>query len=143
MKKNRETLVSFSIFLLFMLGVSLFSALSYNAEKTMLYQQLDARIYATAKGQTLLLSPDFHDRALTASSITPTEDTSNVDRLSRFSKDSGMTYVYTLIEKEGKVYFTASSATDEERKTGKNLTRYFDEYDDISRLLNIDIIYIF
>jgi diguanylate cyclase (GGDEF)-like protein len=114
-----------------MMGVSLFSLLSYNSEKTMLYQQIDARLYAAAKGQTLLLSPNFHDRALTASSITPTEDTSNIDRLSRFAKDSGMTYVYALIEKEGKVYFTASSATDEELKTGKNLTRYFDEYDDV------------
>jgi diguanylate cyclase (GGDEF)-like protein len=131
-EKNRETLISFSIFVLFMSGVSLFSVLSYNAEKTMLYQQLNARLYATAKGQTLLLADDFHDRSLTTSAITPAEDIANIDRLSRFAKASGMTYVYTLIEKEGKVYFTASSATDEERKTGENMTRYFDEYDDVS-----------
>lgn len=105
----------------------------------MLYQQLDARLYATAKGQTLLLADDFHDRSLTASAITPREDMSNIDRLSRFAKASGMTYVYTLIEKEGKVYFTASSATDEERKTGKNMTRYFDEYDDVSPLIHTAI----
>lgn len=132
MKHNHETLISFGIFLLFMIGVTFFSVLSYNSEKTMLYQQLDSRLYATAKGQTLLLAPDFHDRALTPSAITPTEDITNIDRLSHFSKASGMTYAYTLIEKEGKIYFTASSATDEERKTGKNMTRYFDEYDDVS-----------
>lgn len=131
-KKNHETLVSFSIFVLFMAGVSLFSVLSYNTEKTMLYQQLDSRLYAAAKGQTLLLAPDFHDRALTPTAITPAEDITNIDRLSRFSEASQMSYVYTLIEKEGKIYFTASSATDEERKTGKNMTRYFDEYEDVS-----------
>lgn len=131
-KKNLETMISFGIFLLFILGVSLFSVLSYHAEKSMLYQQLDARLYATAKGQILLLAADFHDRALTPSAISPAEDMTNIDRLSRFSKASGMTYLYTLIEKEGKVYFTASSATDEERRSGKNMTRYFDEYDDVS-----------
>lgn len=132
MKTTRETLISFSIFILFMVGVTIFSVLSYNAAKKMLYEQLDARLYATAKGQILLLAPDFHDRALTPSAITPAEDITNIDRLSRFSKASAMTYAYTMIEKEGKVYFTASSATDEERKTGENMTRYFDEYDDVS-----------
>lgn len=115
-----------------MAGVSIFSALSYNTEKTMLYQQLDSRLYAAAKGQTLLLASDFHDRALDLTAITSAEDSTNINQLSLFSKASQMSYVYTLIEKEGKVYFTASSATDEERKTGKNMTRYFDEYDDVS-----------
>lgn len=132
MKKNYDVLVSFTIFFVFMLGVFLFSYLSYYAEKSMLYEQVDARLKTIAQAQTLLLEPDFYDRALDPSSISQTEDLRNIDRLSDLVHLSEVSYVYSLIEKGGKVYFTSSSATDEERRSGKNLTRYFDHYDDVS-----------
>lgn len=132
MKKNYDVLISFAIFFVFMLGVLLFSYLSYAAEKTMLYEQVDARLKTIAQAQALLLKPDFHDRALNASAISQTEDLHNIDRLSSLVTLSEMSYVYSLIEKEGKIYFTSSSATDEERRSGKNLTRYFDHYDDVN-----------
>lgn len=132
MKKHNDLLVSFTIFFIFMVGIVLFSYFSYTAEKTMLYEQVDTRLRAMANIQTLLLEPDFHDRALNASAISKAEDLQNIDRLSNLTNLSEIKYVYSLIEKEGKVYFTSSSATDEERRSGKNLTRYFDHYDDVS-----------
>lgn len=140
MKKNYDVLVSFTIFFVFMLGVLLFSYLSYNAEKSMLYEQVDARLRTMAQSQALLLAPDFHDRALNASSISQAEDLDNIDRLSSLVRLSEMSYVYSLIEKEGKIYFTSSSATDKERRSGNNLTHYFDEYDDVSPAITKAII---
>ncbi|MHB8100358.1 MAG: diguanylate cyclase domain-containing protein, partial [Sulfuricurvum sp.] len=140
MKKNYDVLVSFTIFFVFMLGVLLFSYLSYNAEKSMLYEQVDARLRTMAQSQALLLAPDFHDRALNASSISQAEDLHNIDRLSSLVRLSEMSYVYSLIEKEGKIYFTSSSATDKERRSGNNLTHYFDEYDDVSPAITKAII---
>ncbi|MDD5211901.1 MAG: EAL domain-containing protein [Sulfuricurvum sp.] len=132
MKKNHDILISFTVFILFMVGVSLFSYFSYNAEKSMLYEQIDARLKTMAKAQALLLEPTFHARALTASAISQAEDFRNIDRLSALVNASELSYVYSLIEKDGKIYFTSSSATKEERSSGKNLTRYFDLYNDVS-----------
>ena len=140
MKKNYDVLVSFTIFFVFMLGVLLFSYLSYYAEKSMLYEQVDSRLKTMAQAQTLLLEPDFYDRALTASAISQAEDLRNIDRLSSLVHLSEMSYVYSLIEKEGKVYFTSSSATDKERRSGKKLTRYFDRYDDVNPVVTTGMI---
>lgn len=132
MKKNSETLIALGLFFIFMISIFLFVYITYLSEKSMIYKQIDARLYAIAKSQTLLLAPDFHDRATAPSSISATEDLHNIDRLSKLAKSAHLSYVYTLIEQKGNVYFTASSATDEERRTGHNLTRYFDLYKDAS-----------
>lgn len=132
MKKNNETLIAFGLFFVFMVGIFLFVYLTYRSEKAMIYQQIDKRLYAIAKSQTLLLAPDFHDRAIAPSSISKTEDLQNIDRLSNFAKSAHLSYVYSLIEYNGNIYFTASSATDKERATGHNMTRYFDLYEDVA-----------
>lgn len=131
MKKNNETLIAFGLFFVFMIGIFLFVYLTYRSEKSMIYQQIDKRLYAIAKSQILLLAPDFHDRATAPSSISEAEDLQNIDRLSNFAKFAHLSYVYSLIEYNGNIYFTASSATDEERATGHNMTRYFDLYEDV------------
>lgn len=135
MKNASSKILLLSTFIFFLLGVSLFSYYEYQKHKTMLYQHIDEKLIASATGADLLLTPDFHDRALNSSSITPSEYTRNIDRLSEFANSFHVAYLYTMVQKNNKIYFTASSATDEERRTGKNLTRYFDHYDDASDTL--------
>lgn len=132
MRKNYETLIAFGIFVIFMVGVALFSFMTYHEEKSMLYQQIDERLAAIARTAAILLGPDFHDRALSPSSVPDSEDQSNILLLSKLANAANVTYVYTMIEQNDRVYFTASSATDSELKTGNNLTRYFDLYDEAS-----------
>ncbi|MFA6188678.1 MAG: EAL domain-containing protein [Sulfuricurvum sp.] len=137
MLKNKfDKIVLFGTFIFFLLGVSLFSYYEYQKHKTTLYQHIDEKLLASAAGTNLLLGPDFHDRALDVSSITQNEYNHNIGRLSEFAKSLHVAYLYTMVQKNNKIYFTASSATDEERRTGKNLTRYFDHYDDASDALN-------
>jgi len=132
MKFKSNTLFLIATFILFTLAVTLFSYYEYQQNKIELYHQIDEKLLASAEGAALILSPDFYDRAVAPSSITRAEDESNIDRLSRFSKVQKVVYIYTMIQKNGKIYFTASSGTDEERKSSINLTRYFDTYDDAS-----------
>lgn len=132
MRKSYEKLVAFGIFFIFMIGVVLFSYMTYHEEKAMLYQQIDERLEAVAHTAILLLEPDFHDRAITPSSITDEQDKENTLSLSKLAKAANVTYVYTMIQQNNDIYFTASSATDNELATGKNLTRYFDRYDEAS-----------
>ncbi|MFY9141878.1 putative bifunctional diguanylate cyclase/phosphodiesterase [Sulfuricurvum sp.] len=127
-KSNR--LIPIGTFFLFLLAVVLFSYYEYNQNKTKLYQQIDEKLITSAQGAALILPYGFHDRAVDASSISQADDDINIDRLSRFAKNMHVVYLYTMILKDGIIHFTASSATDEERKSGINLTRYFDIYED-------------
>lgn len=135
MKLRSNTIFLIATFILFAFAVAVFNYYEYQQNKIELYRQIDEKLLASAEGASLVLSPDFYARTIDKSSISKSEDERNIERLSRFAKGMKVVYVYTIIQKNGKIYFTASSATDEERKTGINLTRYFDTYDDASDTL--------
>ncbi|MDD2828077.1 MAG: EAL domain-containing protein [Sulfuricurvum sp.] len=135
MKLRANTLFLIGTFILFALAVAIFNYYEYQQNKIELYRQIDEKLLTSAEGAALVLSTDFYERAIDASSISKSEDERNIERLSRFAKAMKVVYVYTMIQKNGKIYFTSSSATDEERKSGINLTRYFDNYDDASDTL--------
>lgn len=132
MRNSSNRIVLIGTFILFILAVSLFSCYEYTQNKTKLYRQIDEKLLNSAVGASMILPEEFYARAVTPSAISSVEDQHNIDRLSLFAKTMNVMYVYTVIQKEGKVYFTASSATDEERRSGIKLTRYFDSYDDAS-----------
>lgn len=132
MKFKSNTLFLIAAFILFTLAVTLFSYYEYRQNRIELYHQIDEKLLASAEGASLILPSDFYTRAIEPSSIAQGEDDSNIDRLSRFAKGQKVVYIYTMIQRNGKIYFTASSGTEEERKSGINLTRYFDTYDDAS-----------
>lgn len=132
MKNISNRIVLIGTFLLFMLAVALFSFYEYTQSKTRLYQQIDNKLLSSALGASMILPEEFYDRAVAPSAISSDEDGRNIERLSRFAKTMQVMYVYTVIERGGKIHFIASSATDEERRSGINLTRYDDIYDDAS-----------
>lgn len=132
MRKSYETLIAFGIFMIFMIGVVLFSYMTYHVEKEMFYKQIDERLAAVARTAVILLGPGFHDRAIRPYAITDAEDKHNILILSKLANATNVTYVYTMIEENGSVYFTSSSATDKELSTGENLTHFFDLYDEAS-----------
>lgn len=134
MKPKSNSFFYIAAFALF-IAVTLFSYYEYRLHKTKLYDQIDEKLLSAAEGATLILPTDFYDKAVAATSIAPAEDKHNIDRLSQFAKTQKVTYVYMMIQKEDKIYFTASNATDEERKSGVNLTHYFDEYTDADTAL--------
>lgn len=135
MKPKSNSFFYVVIFTLFIAVLALFSYYEYHLHKTRLYNQIDEKLLSAAEGATLILPSDFYDKAVAAKSIAPAEDEQNIDRLSQFAKIQKVIYVYMMIQKEGKIYFTASNATDEERKSGVNLTHYFDTYDDADAAL--------
>jgi len=135
MRRGYSAIFLMFTFFLFVMGIIFFSYTQYQKEKTIIYEQIDDKLKISALAADSILTPAFHDRALEASSISKDEDTRNIDRLSKFAKSIGVVYVYTMVERNGKIYFTSSSATEEERKTGINLTHYFDNYNDASDTL--------
>ncbi len=131
--RNRSSRIALiGIFVLFMSAVALFSYYEYTQNKEKLYRQIDDKLLTSAIGASMILSEEFHDRATTPSAVSPAEDRRNIERLSHFARHLNIMYVYTLTRQGGKIHFTASSATDEEWRSGANLTRYYDSYDDAS-----------
>lgn len=120
---------------IFFTGLFIFSLMEYRLHEEEFYKRIDDKLRNAAYATDALLSPEFHDHALSAASISSEEYTRNMERLSLLAKQLNVIYIYTMVEREGKIYFTASNATDEERKTGVNLTHYFDYYDDASEKL--------
>lgn len=134
-KNKLNTIFLIASFSLFMSAIFYFNYSEYQLHKTTFYKQVDDKLRLSALATDIVLSSDFHDRAVDPSSVTPDEYNRNMDRLSKLAKQLNVIYLYTMVKRDGKIYFTASSATDEERKTGVNMTRYFDHYDDASDVL--------
>jgi diguanylate cyclase (GGDEF)-like protein len=134
--KKLQILFSIVVLFIFLTGFVWYNFSVYHELRKLVYDKVDHRLLVAAKGTVLLLKEDFHERAKSPESISTSEDKKNIDQLSQFAQLSGVEYVYTMIRKEGKIYFTSSSATEEERKSGELLTQYFDEYEDLDDEVN-------
>ncbi len=91
-------------------------------------RKLNQFLLIQAENIPLLLEGDFHDRAVSSESIDYREELLNRSRFNSFAKNNNFAWVYTVIEKEGEIYFTAPTVTDEE--ADKRLRWYFYPYED-------------
>ena len=92
-------------------------------------QAIDSRLAAGAEALKFMLAPDFHDRAVDTDSISFAEELKNRKALTNYAAEAGFVYAYTLVEKDGKYYFTAPTVTDEEARERKRW--YFYPYEDV------------
>ncbi len=122
-------------FLVFLLGIILTSWYSYATEKERIEGEIDSKLHSIAQAVPMVLPDRFHDTKMQKNTISPDTDFSNIKKLSNFATATGAKYAYTVFEDDKKIRFSASSATQEELKTGKNLTRFFDSYDDADPML--------
>jgi two-component system chemotaxis sensor kinase CheA len=107
----------------------------YTAQRSELIAKIDQKLIRCASVTDQLLPSSLHTPEMNAQSISPKQDTRNRLALSRFSQSMNVKYVYSFILKEGKVYFTSSSATPQELKSGEDISYYFDEYTETTPLL--------
>lgn len=104
------------------------------AERNHIIDNVKSRLVIAAKSVKDILPPDFHDRALDKTSISDTENYRNILLLSKFANTAGLTYLYTMIVRDGKVYFTSSSATQKDFQT-KYLPFYWQEFTEATNSL--------
>jgi hypothetical protein len=94
-----------------------------------LQHEIDQRMIVVARSLKYMLEPDFHDRSLDEKSISFEEEMKNRKALSDFAKQTEFKWIYTLVEKDGKYYFSAPTVSEEEAKERKSW--YFYPYADI------------
>jgi len=118
----------------YIFGVLIYTMWNYVSLKADIMKNVDSRLYIGANAIKYILSEDFHDRALDKQSITEEEDRKNITLLTDYANRAGFKYLYTVIKRNGHIYITSSSATDEELKEHKEV-KYFSIYDDCSEEL--------
>ena len=126
-KSDINVIVAFSVvYIIIVLG---FSALNILMHEEHVIGRFDKTLISGANASLLVFPEGFHDRAVDKTSISSLEDKANVKKLTELQKLMDLTYIYTVIMKEGKIYFTSSGATLEELKNG-TYVRYFTHYND-------------
>jgi PAS domain S-box-containing protein len=116
---------------LYVFGVLGYVVFVYFSEEKDAIRVIDDRLALSARSLKFMLAPDFHDRALDETSIPFDEELRNREAMNDFSRDGGYTYVYTIVERNGRFFFSAPSVTLEEAKERRSW--YFYPYDDIPK----------
>ncbi|SIO92641.1 methyl-accepting chemotaxis protein [Vibrio spartinae] len=107
-----------------------FTYFSYSNEKELLLKSIDAQLTISATALPTILGPDYQDRT----SVSDDEYLQHVKEISAFATRAHMTYVYTMVEKNGKIFQSFTSAPDATIADG-TYERYMSEYEDASDLL--------
>jgi diguanylate cyclase (GGDEF)-like protein/PAS domain S-box-containing protein len=125
---NQHVVIAFVIYLIWVIG---FAVYNYQHEKQALYSSIDQQLELAALTAPLLLPNNLHHQAMSADELTIEQDYDNTLKLSAYTDDSDIVYVYTMVLRDQQVYFTTSSATVEERELGEDIASWFDPYDDV------------
>jgi len=110
------------------------SYINYETNKSILYENIDQKLKMAALSLELILGEDFFNKAINKNSITDKEDKKNILKISKLTDVLDVEYIYTMFQKDKKIYFTSSSATQEELQT-QEMTKYFDYYDEATDVL--------
>ena len=112
--------------LLYVLWLFSFTTYSVIQEKKELHQTLDRQLEDAALLTRLLLPETHHHQGMHKQNLTKEQDYKNTLSLSGFTDNSDVIYIYTLILRDNKVFFTSSSATEEARQSGEDLSSNFE-----------------
>ncbi len=126
-RKNVKYYFYLSIFI-YIIGIVLYLVVSYFILKNDLYKNIDNLLKTAANSVEYLLPMNYHDRAINRKAVNEIEFNEMMQLLSNQASNLGVKYIYSLVESNGKLYFTSSSATSYEIRTGHNLTYYWQEY---------------
>lgn len=126
-KKKLLILISVSILVL----ISAYTFISYTVEKKQLMGNIDSHLKAGIYALKYTLKDDFNDRMINKDSMTPQDYLEFSKQLEILSSNMGLDYIYSVIQKDGKIYFTVCNNDPEDIATN-NTTDLFMEYEDAS-----------
>ena len=118
-KKKFFLLLFVSIFLVLIA----FSIFAYKLVDSIYEEHINSKLRSAALNTAFILGDKFFDRAIKKGAISKQEDINNTLKLNKLAKNEGVRYVYSMTEKNGKIYFTSSSAL-----PGESLESYWQYY---------------
>jgi signal transduction histidine kinase len=123
--KSRVTRFSGAI-LVYILGVFLIASISYIEERDRFLTDIDQRLLAAASNIPAILPENFHDIARYASAISDEQDQHNLELMSLHAGSGDLTYLYSYVMVDGKIYFTSCNYTKDDIKNNKVVTYWTD-----------------
>lgn len=109
--------------------VGLIFCWSYWKTKETSFAHIDERLRIGAGSIPLLLPENFHDKAISPDAISSEADWENIHSLTRLADTAGFKFLFTLVNLDGQIHITASSASREELESGSQV-HYFETYDE-------------
>lgn len=119
--------------MIYILGIVGYLTASYFIEKRNVNKEINERLIKAAQSTDYLLPMNYHDRAISRNSINDIEFNEILQLLTFQANNYNIKYIYTLVEQNGKLYITSSSATNHEMRTGQNLSYYWQEYSEADK----------
>ena len=119
--------------LFYLSGVVSYSWYNYHRENTEALAAIDQRLNLAARTLVDVLGSDYH-AGIWDKTLSDEEFLATTQALSRLADHAGLTYVYSMVEKDSKIFFTASSATAEELKN-EDFSSFMDPCPDASPVL--------
>lgn len=111
------------------LGTAVFAWNYYRIEKASTIEGIELKLAAAARALPDMLPEGYLDRATNADAIDPTEYATVMKKLSAYTRDVGLIYLYSYAVQDGVFRTTSSNATREEWDEG-TYARYWEEYDE-------------
>jgi signal transduction histidine kinase len=108
--KHRVKPFAGAIFI-YILGVIVIAAVSYMQERERFLVDIDKRLLAAASNIPSILPVDFHDIARSSNAISHEQDQFNLELMTRHTRSGDLTYLYSYVMVDGKIYFTSCSYT--------------------------------
>lgn len=124
--------------IIYFVGVILYAVFVSYHERQKILVDIDAKLLHAARNIKYIIADDFHDRALVPTAISDLENLRNIRLLSDYVKLNNLTYLYTTVVRDGNVYFTSSSAKDDDFRK-KDLPYYWEEYPEATREFRLAI----
>ncbi len=95
----------------YLVSVLVYCTATYFSTKGVLLQDVDDRLVAGAR-TALFLASEQHHSSDASNALDPDAYYELQERLNALCRDRSLTYAYTMMEKDGEVYFTSSSFGD-------------------------------
>jgi len=125
---NNKIVVALLFFIFYVSSIVVYGYLSYSSYYEDYMSRVDAKLLSVANSVGHIISHDYHDKIAT---LSEDEYLKICAKLSKLSDDLKTKYIYTLVQKEKKIYFSSSSYTAKELEE-KSYSKLMDEYDGTS-----------
>lgn len=118
----------FSAFFFFIATLVALAYYHFNNEQKLINENINSTLMRAVESAHVVIGDRYHDKVLTIPPST-IEDADTIKILTALAHAQKVEYIYSLVlDNEGKLRFTSSSARSHELISGKNLTRFFDVY---------------
>lgn len=123
---NKKFFFAFLFFLLTLIGLGYYY---FRQEQNHINHTIITALQRSAESAHLIIGDRYHEQVLTTPP-TESEDADTIKMLTSLAHAQGVEYIYSLVlDREGNLRFTASSARKNGLSSGINLTRFYDRYE--------------